>query len=98
MQMQQGIGGDEHEVEGAAQIEGPHVALHPFHRYTALVRLTLSLSQHVRREVQADARMPVGRDGDQLVPGAAPEFQYAPALPVGAYPVEVDCGLATRGH
>ena len=47
MQMQQGIGGDEHEVEGAAQIEGPHVALPPFHRYTALVRLTLTLSQHV---------------------------------------------------
>ena len=47
MQMQEGIGCDEHEVECAAQIEGPHVALYPFHRYTALVRLTLSLSQHV---------------------------------------------------
>src|ERR1700726_3781058 len=42
--------------------------------------------------------MPVGRDGDQLVPGAAPEFQYAPALPVGAGPVEVDCGPAAREH
>jgi len=42
--------------------------------------------------------MPVGRDGDQLVPGAAPEFQYAPALPIGVGPIEVDCGPATREH
>src|ERR1700722_11036596 len=42
--------------------------------------------------------MPVGRDGDQLVPGAAPEFQYAPALPAGAGPVEADCGPAAREH
>ena len=38
------------------------------------------------------------RVGDQLVPGAAPEFQYAPALPIGAGPVEVDCGPAAREH
>src|SRR5271156_1631282 len=42
--------------------------------------------------------MPIGRDGDQLVPGAAPEFQYAPALPIGVGPVEVDCGAAAREH
>src|ERR1700722_10960166 len=42
--------------------------------------------------------MTVGRDGDQLVPGAAAEFQYAPALPIGVGPVEVDCGPAAREH
>src|ERR1700691_3475635 len=42
--------------------------------------------------------MPVGRDGDQLEPGAAPEFQYAPALPIGVGPVEVDRGPAAREH
>src|SRR5690242_10583210 len=42
--------------------------------------------------------MPVGRDGDQLVPGAAPEVQYAPALPTGVGPVEVDCGPVAREH
>src|ERR1700722_20272811 len=42
--------------------------------------------------------MPVGRDGDQLLPRAAPEFQYAPALLIGVGPVEVDCGPAAREH
>src|SRR5688572_3344103 len=42
--------------------------------------------------------MPVGRDWDQLVPGSAPEFQYAPALPIGLGPVEVDCRHAAREH
>ena len=40
--------------------------------------------------------MPVGRDGDQLVPGAAPELQDAPARPIGLGPVEVRCGSAAR--
>src|SRR6476620_12265645 len=40
--------------------------------------------------------MPVGRDGDQLVSGATPEFQNTPALPIGLGPVEVDGRLATR--
>ena len=47
MQVQEGVGCDEDEVECAAKIEGPRVAPHPFHRCTALVRLTLSLGQHV---------------------------------------------------
>ena len=47
VQVQQGVGGDEHEVEGAAQVEVPHVAVHPFDRYSALVRLVASLGQHV---------------------------------------------------
>src|SRR5690348_38974 len=42
--------------------------------------------------------MLVGRDGDQLLPGAAPEFKDAPALPIRAGPVEVDCGPAAREH
>jgi hypothetical protein len=42
--------------------------------------------------------MAVARDGDQLVPGAAPEFQYAPALAIGGGPVEVDCGPAASEH
>src|SRR5674476_1697762 len=44
--------------------------------------------------IASDARMPVGRDGAQLVPGAAPERQYAPALPIGVGPVEVSCRRA----
>jgi hypothetical protein len=96
MQMEQRIGGDEYEVERATQVEVAHVALHPLHRYTALLGLALSLGEHVRRALQADARMPVGRDGDQLVSSAAPEFQDTPALPIGLGPVEVDGRLATR--
>src|SRR5262245_61557765 len=42
--------------------------------------------------------MPVAREGDQLVAGAAPEFQYAPALPIGAGPIEVDRGAAAGEH
>src|SRR5699024_8650297 len=42
--------------------------------------------------------MPVGRDGEQLVSGAAPEFQDTPASPIGLDPVEVDRRLATREH
>jgi len=48
VQVQQGVGRDEHEVEGAAHVEAPHVATHPLHCYSALVRLVASLGQHVR--------------------------------------------------
>src|SRR5674476_644139 len=48
--------------------------------------------------IASDGHPCVGLDGDQLVPGAAPEFQYAPALPIGVRPVEVDCGPAAREH
>ena len=48
VQVQQGVGRDEHEVEGAAHVEVPHVAVHPLHPYSALVRLVASLGQHVR--------------------------------------------------
>jgi len=48
VQVQQRVGRDEHEVEGAAQVEVPHVAAHPLHRYSALVRLVARLGQHVR--------------------------------------------------
>jgi hypothetical protein len=33
--------------------------------------------------------------GDQLVSGAAPEFQDTPGLPIGLGPVEIDGRLAT---
>ena len=42
--------------------------------------------------------MSVGRDGDQLVPGAAPELQDGPALPLGLGPVEVDGRPASGEH
>ena len=48
MQVQQGVGRDEHEVEGAPQVEVPHVAVHPLHRYSALIRLAASLCEHLR--------------------------------------------------
>ena len=97
MEMEQGVGGDEHEVERSAEVELAHVALHPLHVHPALVRLALSLGEHVGRELQARARMPVGRDRDQLVPGAAPELQDGPALPSGLGPIEVD-GLSATGE
>src|SRR3954453_10553418 len=40
--------------------------------------------------------MTVGGDGDQLVSGAAPEFQDTPALPIGLGPVELDGRLGNR--
>lgn len=55
----------------------------PLHRCTALVRLAPSHGQHLRREIQPDARTPVERDRDELVPGFAPQLQHTPALPVG---------------
>ena len=96
VQVEQRVGCDEHEIERAAEVEVAHVALHPLHRHPALGRLAPSLGEHVRRELQAGARMPVGGDGDQLVPGAAPQLQDAPALPIRLGPVEVDGRPDTR--
>lgn len=47
VQMQEGVGRNEHEIECAAKIQGHHVPLYPIHRHTAFTRLPLSLIQHI---------------------------------------------------
>lgn len=95
MQVKQGVGGDDHQVERPAQVELAHVAVHPVHLDAALPRLATSLGEHVRRELQTRARMPVSSDRDQLAPGAAAQLQDGPTLTVGLGPVEVNRLLAS---
>lgn len=80
------------------KIELRHVALQPLHNHVALIRLATSFGEHVRREIQPDARIPVGRDGDQLVHGTAAELEYLAARPTGFGTVEVDRGTAAGKH
>ena len=46
VQVQQGVGGDDDEVERSAQVEVAHVALHPFRLHAALAGLASSLGEH----------------------------------------------------
>ena len=93
------VGPGEHAHAGVEHVEdqstsGRQVA--PNHLETAHQAIgSVKVEQRVggdepgRRQLQPRARVPVGRNSDQLVPGAAPELQDVTALLICAGPVEL---------